>query len=166
MIYLILFTGLLLTACFWPSRLLVRNGERYMKRWPLLGGDGLKRAPWFLGRQGSNVFLHLITQSDGPNVHSHPWEAKSFILWGKYRETRQYFLNQRWYVTSVKDFGPGAVNHITGRCFHTIELLTPFALTLCVTKTKHGRGWGFRVGNKVVSASGRGAAAYDEVKGA
>jgi hypothetical protein len=141
----------------WPRRWLVREGQKYLLRWPLLGGDGLKRAPWFLGREGSNVYLHFIRLSDGPAVHSHPWDAKALILWGRYVDWR-LVDDQRW----GREYRIGEVNVIPGNAMHTIELLSSFAITLCWTKPKHGRGWFFLVNGKPVNASGRGPAAYDE----
>lgn len=154
---------LFVAACAaWPRRWLVRDGQKYLLRFPLLGGDGLKRAPWFLGREGTNCYLHLIKMSDGPNVHSHPWDAKAMLLWGRYRDTRQYRTRFGWSASHVAEYGPGDINEIPGEAFHTLELLTPWVLTLCWTSPKHGKGWAFLVRGKVVNASGRGAAAYDE----
>lgn len=147
----------------WPHRWLVRDGLKYLLRWPLLGGDGLKRAPLWLGREGTNVYLHFIRLSDGPAVHSHPWDAKALILWGRYADTRQFHtFTGGWTDPVTREYGPGQVNVIPGGAFHTLQLKSRWALTLCWTAPKHGRDWGFRVGDKVVNASGRGAAAYDE----
>ena len=156
---------IVVTAMFWPRRWLVREGHKYLLRFPLLGGDGLMRAPGPLGRQGTNYFLHYIRMSDGPNVHSHPWDAKALLLWGRYRDTRYYQTSQGWSPPHVNEYGPGWVNEIPGGAFHTLELLTPWVLTICWTSKKHGRGWGFLVDGKLVHASGRGPAAYDEAAG-
>lgn len=162
MIWLAILLTILTWPLWWPHRWLVREGQKYLWRAPLLGGDGLKRAPLGLGREGENLFLHFIRMSDGPNVHSHPWDAKALLLWGRYRDTRQYLVRGEWQTPHVNEYGPGDVNYIDGDCYHTLELLTPFVITLCWTSTKHGRGWYFKVGDRLVNASGRGPAAYDE----
>jgi hypothetical protein len=150
---------LLVVVWLWPSRWLVRDDLKYLKRWPLWGGDGIQRAPWPLTRAVTNLFLHLIVLSDGPLVHSHPWDAKALILWGRYRDTRH---DGSFWIR--REYGPGQINDIPAGEFHTLEILTPFVLTLCWTGKKHGQGWGFLINGKFINASGRGAAAYDEAK--
>jgi hypothetical protein len=148
----------------WPHRWLVRDGLKYLLRWPIWGGDGIQRAPWPLTRAVTNLFVHLIVLSDGPLVHSHPWDAKALILWGRYRDTRvTSFPGGRMHRCS-REFGPGQINDIPAGAFHTLEILTPFVLTLCWTGRKHGKGWGFLINGQFINASGRGAAAYDEAK--
>lgn len=146
----------------WPHRWLVRDGKRYLLRFPLKGGDGLKRAPLWLGRQGTNLFLHVIVMSDGSSVHSHPWWADAYILWGRYRDSRQYKLTSGWSEMHAAEYGPGDWNFIDDRAYHTLTLLSRFVITLCWTGPKHGRGWYFKIGDELVNASGRGPAAYDE----
>jgi len=164
MIYLaVALLALVALPFMWPHRWLVRDGQKYLLRWPLLGGDGLKRAPWFLGREGTNIYIHLIVLSDGPAVHSHPWSARSRILLGRYRDTRQLRLRGgEWTEPYSVEYGPGATNFLGAGVFHTLQVMTPFVLTICTTEAKHGKGWAFKIGDKVVNASGRGAAAYDE----
>lgn len=147
--------GLGLIVILWPHHTLMQGGKPYLTRWPLCGGDGEKRAPWPLGRSTRNVFLHWIRASDGPAVHSHPYEwCGSFLLWGKYLETRRprrtdgitKFVEERV-------VGAGQVNRISSDVFHTLRLVTPSVWSIFCTGPKHGLGWGFLVNGEFIPAN-------------
>lgn len=156
--------GLVALPFVWPHRWLYREGQAYLLRWPLLGGDGLKRAPWPIGRQGTNLFLHYLCKSDGPSVHSHPWDARALILWGRYADTRRKETPYGFTTPVTTVHGPFSINKIPGGAYHTLQLLTPFVITLCWTTAKHGHGWFFLVNGRKVGASGKGAHVYDEAQ--
>lgn len=153
-----------LVAWSWPHHTLLQGGKPYLTRWPLLGGDGAKRAPWLLGRCTRNVFVHWIRASDGPLLHSHPYEwCWSLILAGRYREWRQYSNRLAPHALWEHAYGAFSINTIEASVFHTIQLVSPFVVSLFVTGPKHGRGWGFLHPTKgFVKASGRGSAIRDE----
>lgn len=151
-------------AWSWPHHTLVQGGKPYLTRWPLLGGDGERRAPWLLGRCRRNVFVHWIRASDGPLLHNHPYEwCWSLILAGRYSQTRERhgkFLSIKFFDQIL---GPFSINRIEAEDFHTIRLVSPFVVSLFVTGPKHGRGWGFLHPVKgFVRASGRGSSIRDE----
>lgn len=57
--------------------------EDYLIRWKLIA------TPWF------SIFLHKILLHDRDvNLHDHPWNFISFILWGGYVELRGDMTNQ------------------------------------------------------------------------
>lgn len=140
---------------FWPHHTLMQGGKPYLTRWPLLGGDGVKRAPWPLGKSKRNVFVHWIRASDGPAVHNHPYTwCWSFLLWGKYLETRRprkidgitKFIEERV-------VGAGQINYISSEVFHTLKLVTPSVWSIFTTGPKHGLGWGFLVDGQFIPAN-------------
>lgn len=156
MIYLLLgslaFWLVLASLAHWPTHTLIQGGKPYLTRWPLLGGDGCRRAPWPLSLSPCNVFLHNIQASDIPAHHNHPWDGKSLILWGSY-------VDERLIRTHVGDFliaryySRGDVNEIDAQAFHSLKLTSKSCWTLFWTGKKHGRGWGFMVHGKFIPAS-------------
>ena len=146
MLWLLFFLVVYLTAV-WPKHTIFRNSRPYLTRWPLLGGDSIRRAPWPLGLVTSrNVFVHWIRDSDDLTcVHSHPWTwAKSLILWGWYVELRMLVHALGVAELTRTTFGPGRINRLYGDTWHTIALTTPSVVTLFWTGPKHGRSWSFR----------------------
>lgn len=144
--------GLGLIVVFWPYHTLMQGGKPYLTRWPLLGGDGAKRAPWPLGLSQRNVFIHWIRASDGPAVHNHPYAwCWSFLLWGSYLETRVMPMTPGFDTERV--VSAGQTNRISDDIFHTLRLVTPSVWSVFVTGPKHGGGWGFLVDGEFIPAN-------------
>jgi hypothetical protein len=91
------------------------EGDPYLVRYTLISTS------WF------RVFIHKILRSDDDrDLHDHPWNFWTFLLWGRY--TEEVPVDQRW-----KDgpkikcrFGPGSlIRHKASDC-HRLELDTTF----------------------------------------
>lgn len=66
-----------------PRTTIEIEGKKYLTRYYLTGAGGGR---WW---QKATVFLHRFHASDTErDLHNHPWEGKSLILWGGYVETR------------------------------------------------------------------------------
>lgn len=145
--------GVIGMVWFWPRHILSQRRRPYLVRWPLIGGDGIRRAPWPLGRARTSVFLHLIRQSDGPAMHNHPYEwCRSFLLWGSYLQ-KSLMLDGD---AEERVYRAGQVNAITANMFHTLTLQSRFVVSIFWTGPKHGRGWGFLTSKGYVHATGKG----------
>ena len=152
----------LLLLLVWPGHTLTQGGKPYLTRWPLLGGDGVKRAPWLLGRSRRNIFIHWIRASDGSALHNHPYKwCWSYLLWGSYEETRTYLY---WKGTDLSRIFQAGDRIWIGPCaYHTLRLVTPSVWSIFVTGPKHGQGWGFLVKGEFIPAnSPRGRRMRDE----
>lgn len=95
----------------------------YLHRWHLV-----PRNRWV------NAYLHRFHESDGPDVHDHPWCNVSIILRGRYREHS--------HDGTYRDRGPGAVIFRGARVLHRLELLDGPVTTLFLTGPRR-RVWGF-----------------------
>ena len=98
------------------------GGSLYMKRWRWFSNDGI------------GVRVHNIRRSDSDReLHDHPFDFTSIILWGGYWETRD--------DGSRTCYGPGSVVHRRAEMLHRLELPGP-AWTL-VFRGPYRREWGF-----------------------
>jgi hypothetical protein len=107
-----------------------KTGELHFKRWEIL------KTRW------GSIWLHAIYKADtDKHLHNHPWDFKSIVLKGSYKELTQ---------TGVYLQTPGHINIRNGEDYHKIlELLSPVVYTLFfVTKPK--RQWGYKVMGKFV----------------
>jgi hypothetical protein len=108
------------------------TGIVYMKRiYPLFKGDlkllNFKIKPMF------NVLVHNITESEGDDMHDHPWDFLSIILYGGYFETTP--KGRKWY-------GPGSIIYRKADTPHRIEVHSKGVWTLFI-HGKEKREWGF-----------------------
>lgn len=95
----------------------------YLHRWHLI-----PRNRW------ANVYLHRFHESDGPDVHDHPWFNVSIVLRGAYREHS--------HDGTYRDRGPGAVVFRQARVLRRLEILSGPVTTLFLTGPRR-RVWGF-----------------------
>jgi hypothetical protein len=116
----------------WIDRLLMRifryfviegaTGDPYLARYKLF------RCPWF------KVFLHHILRSDeDPDLHDHPWNFVSLILWSGYIEHLPGDVVRRMRAWDV-------IRH-RARDAHRLILDRPAWTLVLVTGKK--RSWGF-----------------------
>lgn len=95
----------------------------YLRRW------------WVIPRNRiANVYLHRFGDSDGQDVHDHPWFNVSIILRGRYRE---HFHDGTW-----RDRRAGMVVARQARLLHRLEVLDGPVWTLFLTGPVL-REWGF-----------------------
>ena len=136
-------TFLLWLLSFFPQRTIMRNGEKYLTRYYLLGGPRTGARSTI--RLPFNLFVHCFHASDDPPAHNHPWTwARSLILAGEYREMRLLELDRAQLSTAwiSRRFGPGAVNRIDADTYHYVTLLTPEVWTLFLVG-KNVQDWEF-----------------------
>lgn len=138
----------------WPRHTIPRAGLPYITRWVLTGRDGRCAAPWPLSEMAANRFIHWIRSSDGPELHSHPWEkSTSLVLWGHLREVRTLVwpsLDYRLIFSRRR----GCRYTIYGYTFHRLEIVSGPVITYFKTTPKD-RAWFFTDGKRYWSASGR-----------
>lgn len=122
----------------WPKltkEICSKTGEVHFKRWALL------ETPWF------NIYLHKIFKSDeDKHLHNHPWNFKSFLLWGSYSELLMDKDFQD-YATLVDRYWWGWAKRGT-YLFHHLMLEKP-VWTLVFTGKRQG-DWGYLVDGKFV----------------
>lgn len=120
----------------------------YLTRYYLLGGprtEGMdpdpdaprERKKWF------GLYLHRFHRSDdATELHNHPWKwAISLVLKAGYVEFRkQEFAGDPW--IQYREVRPGALNWLTDRDFHRVELDRGDAWTLFLTGPRV-QDWGF-----------------------
>jgi hypothetical protein len=140
-----------------PYSHIVKNGELYMERfwlfnaYPDTGESGADKRWWQFPI--SVRVHHIVLPDQDRHLHDHPWNARTIILRGFYREAKprrplpsgaglspEYFVYRRAGETSRLNFGE----------FHRItELSTSGAWTLFITG-RHRGTWGFDVGGDKV----------------
>lgn len=93
-----------------PYSPIISEGELYMERfwlfnpYPDSGASGADRKPW---RFPISIRIHHIVLPDQDrHLHDHPWNARTFILRGWYREVRP--------VNAVSPDQPGVHDMRTG----------------------------------------------------
>lgn len=113
-----------------------RDGTLYMRRWRLLGKDGI------LGR---NLMVHRIVRPDEDRApHDHPWSFVSLVLRGGYLEQRQNSSGSVWWVRWRR---PGSIAWRRATDLHRIHTIGgPEAWTLVATGPRV-RSWGFQTVN-------------------
>lgn len=88
-----------------------------------------------------NIYIHHILKSDQDrHMHDHPWNFRSFLLKGSYREEVRYpprflVLHSYWHQA-------GDVIKHDRRDVHHIDLVTPSVWSLVITTGKE-HDWGY-----------------------
>lgn len=125
------------------------GSDVYMYRWWLFNSypnssDGASRrwSNWL-----PSIRMHRIMRADQErNLHDHPWNARTFILRGWYKEEREEECGRRVCPTRR----PGDTARLQFGQFHRItEVSEDGVWTLFVAGKKRGT-WGFKVGDKKV----------------
>lgn len=108
---------------FFSRRVIETEGNPYLVRWTIFS------CSWF------GIFIHKILRSDDDrDLHDHPWDFWSLILWGHYRE----YVPADWPPAFVKDemivksklCGPGSLVRHKARDAHRLELMPELTLDL------------------------------------
>ena len=104
------------------------NNEPYLERYYIFLKNR-KNFPF-------NIFLHRFLKSDPDDLHDHPWNFRTLILYGGY-----------WEYTDDGKFWRGALSYryCPAYTFHRLELDKdmPYCWTLFIP-SKNCREWGFR----------------------
>ena len=122
-----------------PARAIDSNGREYLYR-------------MFLGeRDGAKLYLHWFAGVDGErHLHSHPFEGRSVVLCGAYRE--EVIDQYRYELLRLTEQDTGLAYSITTRRwwnripanrFHRIIDAQEGTWTLFLAGKPHGRGWKF-----------------------
>ena len=87
-----------------------------------------------------NIFLHKFLKSDPDDLHDHPWNYRTFILWGgywEYTKSSDGKIQKHWRCPLHYRFS-------SAKSFHRIELdkNRPICWTLFIPGKKI-RDWGF-----------------------
>lgn len=109
-----------------PSDLIEQDGRPYMRRHYLLGAHNKTG--------GSTTRFHEILESDGLDLHDHPWDFVSIILSGSYVETTP--------DGDEHEYGPGSVLVRTAEQAHRLTLPGGPVWTFVVLGPPRRR-WGF-----------------------
>lgn len=145
-----------------PKRIITRDdGRPYLERYYLLGepgglkyfDEGQREQRWWQKAFSwlPCVYLHRFVSSDeDPELHNHPWKAKSLILSGGYVEERRMpdpllFLRTGktdGYVVIEQTFLPGSVNYLFSDTFHRVRLIESDCWTVIALGEKV-QSWGF-----------------------
>lgn len=115
----------------WIDRLLMKMFPFFV----LTGSDGTPYMIRFnlLRTRGGKLVLHHILRSDrDPDLHDHPWNFTSLVLWEGYREVSE---------GGARRLRPGQIVRHRSPDAHRLELRRP-AWTL-VVMSKKNRVWGF-----------------------
>lgn len=126
-----------------------RDGSMYMGRWWLFNPYPEKGEERRFVHRLPSVRVHCILRPDqDPDKHDHPWDARTLILKGWYREDRLLVRNGFLSANYLRNRGyTGAISF--GE-FHRITEVSPEAAwTIFITWGKQG-SWGFSVNGSVI----------------
>lgn len=130
-----------------PYLHIVKQGNLYMARYWLLNpysrSTGKPRFKWFPW----SMRLHFIMRPDDDcHMHDHPWNARTFILRGGYREVRPDWNG------ALKTFerNAGDTAKLNFGEFHKITAISPGGVTTLFISGPYRGIWGYLVnGGKV-----------------
>tara|TARA_Y100000592_G_C5260279_1_gene216996 strand:- start:103 stop:546 length:444 start_codon:yes stop_codon:yes gene_type:complete len=116
---------------------------KYFERYRIIN-DRLDEEPYleryylFLKERDSfpfNIFLHRFLKSDPDDLHDHPWNYRTIILYGGYWE---YTLSGCFWR------GPGSYIYAPANTYHRVQLdkNIPYCWTLFIPGRKN-KDWGF-----------------------
>lgn len=109
--------------------------QPYLSRWTLFKNDKIK------------IYFHKFHRSDADDLHDHPWNFISIILWRGYNEVtfkkddRGNFLNERL----TKRIYPLSILFRKADHTHRVELINRKPAYTLVFTGKYVRNWGFIV---------------------
>jgi hypothetical protein len=142
--------NLLAGLCSTPGlrRALITHAQRspyehldgYMRRWWLFNRSDLPGGALFPGLPSVRVH-HILRDDPGRHLHNHPWDARTLILRGWYREERDDGVHLREEGDTVE---------IKSNTFHRIaEVSKGGVWTLFITGPRLHE-WGFRTEGGIV----------------
>lgn len=130
------------------------GSQVYMRRYwlfnPYPADSSGKRAWW---KFPISIRLHqIMREDDDRDLHDHPWNARTFILRGWYKEARprQWCAMSNWSPTYLVPRHAGTTSPLRFGEYHRITGVSPGGVwTLFVTGRYRGT-WGFLVNGKKV----------------
>lgn len=126
----------------------------YMGRWWLFNpypapGNGRKRWSWL----PSIRVHHICVEGQDRHCHDHPWNARTIILRGGYREQRpdvEFNIGiEEGYVYSITR-GPGDTARLLYGQFHRISKVSPGGAWILFITWRYRGTWGFLVDGRKV----------------
>lgn len=97
---------------------------------------------------GGKLMINVFRKSDEREMHDHPWNFWSLIIWRGYIETRylapnSYINNERFSITRTRRTWPGQILRRRTWDVHRVELLRGKPAVSLVWRGPHKRVWGF-----------------------
>jgi len=92
---------------------------------------------WFTNR----VSVNVLSSSD-MEMHSHPWDYMSIVLWGGYKETT---------LSGTKTYGVGSIIKHKHSEFHSLELIKDKCITLFFASKPKVKSTTFLINGKIVN---------------
>ncbi len=114
-----------------------RKGELYLIRWTLI------KNRFF------SLKFHKTVMDDPADLHCHPWNYTSLILWGgyyehKFKEVYDWAYKMR-YVEYKQWYGRLSILHRNGEKPHRLELKPGKPCYTLILTSKKWRDWGFHI---------------------
>ena len=114
---------------YWPPKLKIIFGCEsrgdakgpYMSRWEFF-------------RQLEAAYLHLFHRSDADEMHDHPWDFWTLVIWRGYIEHTPQGRRRLW---------PGMVVYRRAEHIHRVELIGGKPAVTLVWRGPYRREWGF-----------------------
>lgn len=91
-----------------------------------------------------SIYLHKFHRSDADDLHDHPWNFLSFILWRGYNE---YYIDERGAI-SRRRVWPGQIIYRPAEHAHRVVLIDNKPAYTLVIHGPYVRLWGFYVRGK------------------
>lgn len=125
------------------KKIITRNNniEPYLERYYLFFKN---RPTWF----PFNIFLHKFIASDDADLHDHPWDFFTLILYGGYYEYVEEEIEDKKIIKKYWRH-PGFFQFVKCNHKHRVELNpnNPICWTLFIAGRKK-KSWGFYIGDK------------------
>ena len=103
----------------------------YLERWHIIPENNWR-----------NVFLHRMNGPDpGRDMHDHPWDFTTFILWGGYVEI-EGFWSEHGFERRTNVRPTFSISRIPAEHIHAIRAVRPNTWTFVITGRRR-REWGF-----------------------
>ena len=130
--------------------MLYREGKVYLIRYTLIKTKEF------------SLKVHKTIMSDPADLHDHPWNYYSFILWGGYYEETSVVVGQRKSfnvntgkhetapIHKLRWYGPGSLLKRNGANPHRLIIPAGKSCITVILTTKKWRNWGFLKNGKWV----------------
>jgi hypothetical protein len=127
------------------------DGSLYMGRWRVIDEDTLASKVLEFLTGYASARLHRIMRPDHDReLHNHPFDYRTFIVQGHYREQAQHGLHG---ASWVGQFDAGDSGTGSAMKFHRISEVSPGGVWTLFFMTRNRGRWGFDVGGKFVESN-------------
>lgn len=129
--------------------------DGYMNRYwlfnPYQNQDGTHvKKNWLMSKLPSIRVHHILREDDDRHLHDHPWDARTIILKGQYKEVREG--RDFGSFTEMKEFTrrEGDTAKVNFGEYHRITEVTEGGVYTLFITYKYMGTWGFKVNGKKV----------------